>query len=84
MVNKLKLATFLVLLAAPFVAYGDAVDCSGATHYSSDHRYKKGDRVWYRDMMYNRYSCDKAECYGVNPGKDDTWKFDGHCDKDPS
>jgi hypothetical protein len=81
---KLKLLSCALLIAIPFVAYGDAVDCGGVPHYNSDHRYKKGDRVWFRDMMYNRYSCAKDECYGKNPGNDDTWKFDGHCDKDPS
>jgi hypothetical protein len=86
---KLKLLSFAALLALPVVAYADRVDCSAATHWNSDHRYKKDDRVWHHEggNSYELYRCDKGECVGAannEPGSGETWKRLGMCDKDPS
>jgi hypothetical protein len=87
--QKLKLLMCAALIAAPFVAYADAVDCSSASHWNSDKNYKKGDRVWYHGFSseYLVYSCDKDQCHGSGshePGSGGDWKFVGHCDKTPS
>ena len=84
--QKLKLAVWSALIALPLVVYADPVDCSTATRWSSDHHYKKGDRVWIHDggNIYGLYSCDKDECYGAQlPSYDKTWKYLGNCQKDP-
>jgi hypothetical protein len=86
--QKLKLLMCAALIAAPFVAYADAVDCSSTSRWNSDKNYKKGDRVWYHGFSseYQLYSCDKDQCHGAGshePGGGD-WKFVGHCDKTPS
>jgi hypothetical protein len=91
-----KLAIFAVLVAIPFVAHADSVSCSNASHYNSDHIYKKGELVWLHDggNVYLEYRCDRDECNNDSPestknghdqpGHGDTWKLVGSCDKTPS
>jgi hypothetical protein len=59
-----KLTILLALIALPFAAHADSVDCSDATHYNSDHAYKRGDLVWLHDggNVYLKYKCIRDTC----------------------
>jgi hypothetical protein len=93
--HKLTILGCLALVAIPFVAQADRVSCSNATHYNSDHGYKRGDLVWWHDggNVYYEYQCDRDECNNDasesaknghdQPGHGSTWKYVGMCDKDP-
>jgi hypothetical protein len=88
--HRLRLLACATLIAIPIVAYADQVDCSSTQHWSSDHRYKKGDQVWHHEggNLWEKYSCNKDECVGAGqnePGKSGgPWKFVGTCKEKPT
>lgn len=80
---SLMLASSMIFWAA--LAYADQVDCSGVPHWNSDHRYKKGDRVWHHEggNVYHLFACDKDSCVGAGSNEphdgSGPWKYIGSC-----
>jgi hypothetical protein len=81
---NIKLLSTALLVVIPLMARADLVDCSNVPHWNSDHRYKRGERVWHNEggNVNELYSCDKDECVGAGnnePSSGNTWKRLGSC-----
>ena len=67
------------------------VDCSGISRYSTDHRYTRGDTVWYSDGPYAfRAECGADKCFKPDDHDDPVvaprkkWNVTGRCSQQAS
>ena len=90
MQSRLSRILCVICFLTPVVGNADQVDCKGASHWNSDHGYKKGDKVWHHEggTSYYLYRCDQEKCTGAGDNEpkpsSSVWKLEGSCKDNPS